>query len=120
MANILLADDDAANRDLVKRALEADGHSVTQTEDGVEALAQLRAASAAYDVLVSDVDMPAMDGIALAENALGEAPGLRVLLMSGLAEALERATRLKSANINVLSKPFTLEQVRGAVAKLLA
>jgi CheY-like chemotaxis protein len=119
MAHILLADDDKATRDLVKRALEAEGHSVEVTQDGSEALERLRGTSAA-DVLVSDVHMPGIDGVTLAGQAITARPNLRILLMSGFPEELERAKSLKAARLGVLSKPFTLEQVRAAVRALLS
>ncbi len=72
-----------------------------------------------FDVLVSDVEMPLLDGVALAQRALKQ-PNLRVLLMSGFAEQLDRAKSLKSAQVAVLSKPFSLEDVRASVRKLLA
>lgn len=119
MARILLADDDASTRDLVKRALEADGHSVHVTQDGSEALDCFEGAGAQkFDVLVTDVEMPLLDGVALAQRALKQ-PHMRVLLMSGFAEQLERAKSLKSSQVAVLSKPFTLEDVRVNVRKLL-
>ena len=97
MARILLADDDAATRDLVKRALEADGHSVHVTQDGSEALEAVEGSGAQkFDVLVSDVEMPLLDGVALAQRALKQ-PNLRILLMSGFAEQLDRAKALKSS-----------------------
>lgn len=119
MAHILLADDDQATRDLVKRALVSDGHTVDLTQDGAEALATL-AAQDGFDVLVSDVHMPGLDGIALARRAIESRPGLKLLLMSGFAEELERAQALASPNLGVIMKPFTLEQVRAAVRALLA
>jgi two-component system, cell cycle response regulator CpdR len=118
MARILLADDDAATRDLVRRALEADGHSVHVTQDGSEALECVEG-SQKFDVLVSDVEMPLLDGVALAQRALKQ-PNLRVLLMSGFAEQLDRAKALKSSQVAILSKPFSLEDVRASVRKLLA
>ncbi len=117
MARILLADDDATSRDLVQRALGADGHTVDGTHDGVEALERLGAAD--YDVLVSDVQMPAMDGISLAEKALAARPGLAVVLISGYAEQLDRAKALKGRKVGTLLKPFTLEQMRAAVRAAL-
>src|SRR5262249_41093512 len=83
MARILLADDDAAARALVQRALAVDGHSVTCTQDGAEALEQLQGAAPAFDLLIADVLMPALDGIAVAETAMAQQPGLRVILISG-------------------------------------
>jgi len=119
MAHILLADDDQATRDLVKRALESDGHTVDLTQDGTEALETLIGA-ADFDVLVSDVHMPGLDGIELARRAIQSRPALKLLLMSGFAEELERAETLQSPNLAVIVKPFTLEQVRAAVRGLLA
>ena len=119
MARILLADDDAATRELVKRALETEGHKVEVTQDGAEALDKLKADAGAIDVLVSDVNMPGIDGISLATQAVGLGH-VRVLLMSGFPEELERAKKIKAPRLDVLSKPFTLEQVRAAVRAILA
>jgi two-component system cell cycle response regulator CpdR len=121
MARILLADDDAATRDLVKRALEGDGHAVEVTQDGGEALDRVKRGGAPkFDLLVSDVEMPLIDGVKLAEQASSLQPGLRILLMSGFADQLERAKTLKGPHVAVISKPFTLDQVRATVRKLLA
>jgi two-component system, cell cycle response regulator CpdR len=119
MARILLADDDKATRDLVRRALEADGHSVLVTQDGNEALEQLKEGGQQFDVIVTDVEMPMLDGIALAERAYPLQPKVRILLMSGFAEQLDRAKELKAPHVGVLSKPFTLDQVRERVRTLL-
>ena len=114
MARILLADDDGATRDLVRRALEADGHSVFVTQDGVEALEHL-VGGGGFDVLVSDVNMPGLDGISLAERAAAALPGIAILLMSGFPEQLDKARGIRVARIGTLSKPFTLEQAKAAV-----
>ena len=115
MARILLADDDAATRDLVQRALAIDGHAVTPTTDGTEALEKLQENPAGFDLLISDVQMPAMDGIALAEQGLAIAPGLRVILMSGFVGELDRAGHLKGRLSHVITKPFSLDEIRSAV-----
>ncbi len=119
MARILLADDDAAARDLVQRALSGDGHSVTCTQDGAEALEQLQEAAPAFDLLIADVLMPAIDGIAVAEKAIELQPALRVILVSGFAEELDRAQHLKSMVARVVAKPITLEGIRTAVREVL-
>lgn len=119
MAKVILADDDAPTRDLVKRALEADGHEVDLSQDGAEALEKLTAAPDAVDVLVSDVHMPGIDGVELAKRAIETAPRLKLLLMSGFAEELDRARGLNSPRLAVIIKPFTLEQIRSAVRALL-
>jgi len=120
MARILLADDDAATRDMVERALATDGHAVTPTQDGTEALEQLREAPGGFDLLITDVQMPGLDGIALAEAGLAANAKLRIVLMSGFADEFGRAEHLKSRIARVLTKPFTLEQIRSAVKAALA
>ena len=119
MARILLAEDDAATRDLVQRALGLDGHEVVVTQDGMEALEKLQAAPARVDLLITDVQMPVLDGIALAEKALGVNPKLRIVLMSGFADELGRAGHLKAKIARVITKPFTLEQICSAVRAAL-
>lgn len=118
MARILLADDDAAARDLVQRALTSEGHDVVSTHDGAEALEQLQGGGR-FDLLISDVQMPAVDGIELIEKALKIAPALRVILMSGFTDELDRAKHLKGKIAREISKPFTLEQVRTVVRSVL-
>jgi two-component system, cell cycle response regulator CpdR len=120
MARILLADDDAATRDLVTRALATGGHAVDATQDGAEALEKLQGAPTAYNLLITDVQMPGLDGIALAEQGLVGCPQLRIILMSGFADELGRAGQLKSKVSSVLIKPFTLEQIKAAVKAALA
>lgn len=120
MARILLADDDAASRELVSRALAADGHGVDLTQDGSEALDVLLSSAEGYDLLITDVQMPVLDGVSLAEKALDQRPGLKVVLMSGFVSELDRAKRFESRGLSVISKPFTLDQIRAAVKRALS
>jgi CheY-like chemotaxis protein len=120
MARILLADDDASTRDLVQRALGLDGHEVVVTQDGVDALEQLLSDPARIDLLITDVHMPGLDGISLLEKGLAAAPKLRIVLMSGFVGELGRAERWRSKISAIISKPFTLEQIRSAVKAALA
>lgn len=119
MASILLADDDGAVRELVRRALVQDGHAVHVTEDGAEALQHLTGHSAAIDLLVTDVNMPQIDGLTLAEKALALKPKIAIVLMSGFVEQLDRAGTLKAGKLAVISKPFTLEEFRVKVRAIL-
>lgn len=112
---ILLTEDDDAVRAFVSRALELDGHKVETACDGVEALERLTESNGGYDLLVSDVKMPLMDGIALAHEAAGQWPGLPILLMTGFADQRERADDLAEVIRDVVTKPFTLQQIREAV-----
>lgn len=114
---ILLTEDDDSVRTFVSRALELDGHKVDTACDGVEALERLTEKDGAYDLLVSDVKMPVMDGIALAHEAASHWPGLPILLMTGFADQRERADDLSQVIRDVLTKPFTLQQIREAVSE---
>jgi CheY-like chemotaxis protein len=120
MARILLADDEAATRDLLRRALEGDGHTVTTADDGQDALDTLVANAGRIDLLISDVQMPLLDGISLAEKALAAAPGLRVILMSAHPGGLQRAAALQLRLKATVSKPFTLDAMRATVRAALA
>lgn len=114
---ILLTEDDESVRIFVSRALQLDGHSVDTACNGMEALDHLTAENGAYDLLVSDVKMPLMDGIALAHSAARQWPGLRILLMTGFADQRERAEDLSQIIRDVVTKPFTLQQIREAVTE---
>jgi CheY-like chemotaxis protein len=119
MAHILLADDDAATRDLVKRALEMDGHSVVLAADGSEAESAFNARGDGFDLVITDVEMPGLDGVALAKLALAASGRVKVLLMSGYTESLERGRWLAPARLGVIAKPFTLDQIRRSIATVL-
>lgn len=117
---ILLTEDDDSVRSFVSRALELDGHRVETACDGVEALERLTESDGGYDLLVSDVKMPLMDGIALAHQAANQWPGLPILLMTGFADQRERAEDLSQVIRDVVTKPFTLQQIREAVSDAAA
>lgn len=120
MARILLTEDDESVRAFVKRALELDGHAITEAEDGGIALEILSARKGGFDLLLSDIMMPVMDGIALALAVARDHPGLAILLMTGFADQRERAFGLDSLVSDVISKPFTLSEIRAAVDRALA
>jgi CheY-like chemotaxis protein len=93
---------------------------VQVTQDGLEALEYVTANAGSIDLLVTDVDMPQLDGISLVEKALLAKPGLAVVLMSGLSDQLERAARLRARRLLSVAKPFTLEQIKQVVRTVLA
>lgn len=117
MARILVAEDEAAVRDLVVRALTTFGHEVVAVPDGGAALAEL--GSEPFDMLLTDIVMPVMDGIALALKCADDFPGMPVLLMSGYAHERARAYNLSDLIAHVLDKPFSLEDLRKAVSETL-
>ncbi|MBN9673236.1 response regulator [Roseibium aggregatum] len=120
MARILLTEDDEAVRSFVKRALELDGHSVEVAEDGGEAVEVLTRNEGGYDLLLSDIKMPVMDGIALALHTARDYPELPILLMTGFADQRERASGLDALVHDVVAKPFSLADIRKAVRGAIA
>ncbi len=118
MPRLLIAEDDDAVREFVARALTLQGHEVTAVIDGGQALEAL--AAAPYDLLLTDIVMPGLDGIALALKVAKERPSMPVLLMTGYAAERQRAHNLDALICRVLLKPFTLKAVCGAVAEVLA
>ena len=115
MARILLTEDDEAVRSFVKRALELDGHTVCASEDGGAALETLVRERGSFDLLLSDIKMPVMDGIALALATARDWPSLPILLMTGFADQRERANGLDELVHDVITKPFSLDDIRQAV-----
>ncbi|MFL5034322.1 MAG: response regulator, partial [Microvirga sp.] len=73
----------------------------------------------AFDLLLTDIRMPIMDGIALALAAKRDYPELTILLMTGYANQRERARGLESIVADVLTKPFSLAELRATVARVL-
>jgi len=120
MARILIAEDEEALRGYVARALSEAGHDVAVAADGAEALDLLGRADRAFDLLLADIKMPVMDGIALALAAVRDYPGLVIMLMTGYADQRERAHGLEALIHDVIAKPFTIAELRAAVASALA
>ncbi len=117
MASILLAEDDKAVREFVSRALRQDGHEVTAVSDGQQALNVLK--SDKFDMMLADIVMPQVDGIALALKASKDYPHLPVLLMTGYSAERQRAHNLDALVHDVISKPFTLKQICETVRRVL-
>jgi two-component system cell cycle response regulator CpdR len=119
MARILIAEDEEALLAMCARALTSDGHEVKTTADGSEALDVLTREEGGFDLLLTDVRMPIMDGIALALTAARDFPAMTILLMTGYADQRERASGLDAIIHDVITKPFTLAALRGAVNEAL-
>ena len=115
MASILIAEDEEPLRAFVSRGLQLDGHVIDAARDGAEALDMLMTPGAHYDLLLTDIRMPMMDGIELALAASRERPAMPILLMTGFADQRERARNLEALIRDVLAKPFTLAELRAAV-----
>lgn len=120
MARVLIAEDEDDVRALIARALAQDGHSVMTASDGAEALDLLAREQGAFDLLLTDIKMPVMDGIALALATARDYPTMTILLMTAYADQRERASGLDRLIHDVVTKPFTLDGIRAAVNAALA
>jgi two-component system, cell cycle response regulator CpdR len=120
MSRVLIVDDEESMRMLVARAIAMDGHQTVTAQDGAEALEILTREQGRFDLLLTDIQMPIMDGIALALATARDFPKLTILLMTGFADQRERAHGLNAIAHDVISKPFSVADIRTAVADALA
>ncbi len=108
MVRILLAEDDDAMRQYLARALERSGYEVKAVDRGTEALPLLE--TERFDLLLTDIVMPEMDGIELAQHAAKIAPDMRVMFITGFAAVTLKAGKAVP-QAKVLSKPFHLRDL---------
>ncbi|HUB97677.1 MAG TPA: response regulator [Stellaceae bacterium] len=118
MAHILVAEDEASVAAFIERALKGLGHEVALVPDGLAAVAAL--AANRFDLLLSDIVMPGLDGIALALKAAKDYPDMKIMLMSGYATERQRAHNLEALANLVLAKPFALAELAAAIEAALA
>ena len=119
MAIILVIDDEKAVRDTMRRLLERQGHEVREAANGREALK----AAPDYDLVITDINMPEMDGIEVIMALAERRPGLPVIAISG-GGRLPKDLLLSSADmlgaVQTLPKPFDLSELNEAVDRALA
>ena len=116
-ARVLVAEDNPAVREFIVRSLAAEGYAVTAVNDGQIALERM--AAEVFDVLVTDIVMPNVDGIALALKAVRQFPDLRIVMISGYAQERMRAHNLDALVHRIIAKPFSLEELCAAVKESL-
>ena len=110
-----MVDDQPSVRGTIRLMLEIDDHIVTEANNGAEALDLFTPGQ--FDLVTTDFAMPVMKGNELAVRIKQLAPMQPILMITGYAEELGDADNPVDS---ILKKPFTLESLRGAVAKLLA
>jgi CheY-like chemotaxis protein len=118
-SHVLVVDDDPFVRDVIAMILDGLGYAVTATGDGFEALRWLE--TEPYDLVISDLKMPGLDGPALYKEILARWPtsGPRVLFTSGFAETFRYKEATGTLDVPVLRKPFTVDALRDAVDRML-
>jgi CheY-like chemotaxis protein len=117
---VLIVDDDSNVVRILRSVLEGDGHLVTEATGGEEAIEIIRAASGrdgGFQVVITDLGMPVVDGWRVAEAVKQASPETRVLLLTGWEQQLAVAGRKSPYVDRVLGKPVTLHHLRQALAR---
>jgi CheY-like chemotaxis protein len=114
---ILIVEDDEAMREFLCQAISRSGYYVEAVQDGTEALRRVEESQ--FDLLLTDIRMPGLDGLELARLARRRYPGLCVLLVTAYVQDALGATDLGGAGIDVLSKPFNLNELIDRVETFL-
>ena len=118
-AHILLVEDEDMVRAVAERALTRAGYAVTTARDGEEGLGLVVNEKGAFDLILSDVVMPAMDGPAMARGIRKVKPDIPILFMSGYAEEQLR-NQIAIENMHFIPKPFSVQQIGAKVAEVLS
>lgn len=118
-AHLLVAEDEPGVAALIEECLTDEGYRVTLTRDGAEAVAALPGAD--YDLLLTDMRMPRLDGVGLVRHVRGARPGMPIVVLSGYmsGEAREELRRLGVPNERVLEKPLPFPELHEAIRTAL-
>ncbi|HOK45232.1 MAG TPA: response regulator [Bryobacteraceae bacterium] len=115
---ILVVDDEPQIRSLLRSLLSRQGYEVTEAGDGAEALS-LCEKGFSFDLVVTDVVMPQMDGLQLSRKIAALRPSTRVLFMSGKCEFEQVASQVSEFGFGFIKKPFAVEELRESVRNQL-
>ncbi|HUO97532.1 MAG TPA: response regulator [Rhizomicrobium sp.] len=118
MAHILLVEDDESLRKFLAQALVRAGHEVVDFGDGLEAHQKLRAEP--FDLLLTDIVMPGMDGIELAKRAAEMNTAMKIMFITGFAAVALHPASNAPKQAKVLSKPFHLREIVAEVERMMA
>jgi two-component system cell cycle sensor histidine kinase/response regulator CckA len=114
---VLLVEDELVVRQVLTEMLQAQGHTVTSTDDPEHAL-ELAAAGGAFDLLITDLVMRKLDGFELAAAVAERAPDLKVIFISGYTRETARLG-LREDGVAFLQKPFKIEELEAKVREVL-
>lgn len=113
-ATVLVVDNESVMRSLVRRTLEAEDFLVEEAKDGESALALIQARTDPFDLVLTDLSMPGIDGRQLSETLARHRPGMAVLCMSANPDAVPRIGS-SDTPVRVMLKPFSAEDLYHAV-----
>jgi CheY-like chemotaxis protein len=117
LLTFLIAEDTSSVRDFIVRTLRAPNRHILEAQDGQQALDVLTRQK--IDLLITDIVMPGVDGIALTLKALRLYPDLKIIMISGYPNERLRAHNLEALAHQILAKPFSLEELQEAVENLV-
>jgi CheY-like chemotaxis protein len=117
---VLLVEDEVTVRRVIKRVLETSGYDVIEAVDGQSALQVIEPNLHRLSLLLTDVVMPGLSGLELAEKLLAQRPDLKVIYMTGYLSELERRGGLSPPSASLLTKPFTPSSLIARVRETLA
>jgi DNA-binding NtrC family response regulator len=115
--SLLIVDDEAVARQNLAHAFRKEGYQVATCADGVAALAEL--GRRPFDLLLTDLRMPGIDGMALLAEVRARWPETRVIMLTGYASLDNAVAAMKAGAFHYLAKPFRLDEVRELVARAL-
>ena len=118
MAKIILAEDDDDMRRFLVKALEKAGHQVQSFGEGASAFEEIKQTT--FDLLLTDIVMPEMDGIELARRAAELDPSLKIMFITGFAAVALHPDSKAPKDAKVLSKPFHLRDLVAEVDRMMA
>jgi two-component system, cell cycle sensor histidine kinase and response regulator CckA len=116
---ILVVEDDNSVKDLIARALRLLGYTVYEASSGPEALWMLQALPGDVHLLLTDMEMPAMSGVELAEKAAAMRPQIKGIIVSGYPGGSSNGERALPPNVNFLQKPFLLASLARRIREIL-
>ena len=114
---ILVVDDDPNSRDILKRLLTLSGYEVETVISGKEAVKRLKRSK--FNLVLTDLDMPDMDGITLLSHVKSQYPDIPVIMVTGRASGESRNEALEVGADGLLSKPYTEDQLLAIVSESL-
>jgi DNA-binding NtrC family response regulator len=114
----MVIDDDAVTRELLTEVLQDEGYTVEACESGKAALE--RAASDSFDLAITDVRMPEMDGIAVTQALKERQPDLQVIVMTAFGSVETAVEAIRHGAFDYVSKPMNLDEIKSTVRRALA
>jgi len=114
---ILIAEDEAISLKHLTYALEQEGYEVTGVKDGMSAFSLFEQNS--YDVIIADIKMPGMDGLALLENIKAKEPDAEVIIITGFGSIESAVAAMKKGASEYVTKPFNLDELNIKIKKVL-